>query len=74
MAYIVPDAILSVFAALGAKQLFQYDGPLTDVDPEINDLIHKEKRRQVSENARCALADITSFQWYRHMVGIGGGQ
>jgi hypothetical protein len=36
-------------ALLAAPKLFQYDGPLDEVDPEIASIIRNEKERQVWE-------------------------
>ena len=43
------DASLGPFLAGAAtqKELLQYDGPLSEVDPDIADIIKNEKRRQV---------------------------
>lgn len=35
-------------AETGKHDLLQYDGPLSEVDPEVADLVRKEKQRQVS--------------------------
>jgi hypothetical protein len=38
---------LAAGAATGKKELLQYDGPLSEVDPDIAGIITNEKRRQV---------------------------
>ena len=36
-----------MWLAADTKVLFQYDGTLSEVDPEISELVKKEKSRQV---------------------------
>lgn len=50
--------LLAAPAGAPAKELLQYDGPLSEVDPEIASIITNEKKRQVCDQQGLFTANV----------------